>query len=323
MRADRLVSILLLLQNSGKLTTKQLAQELEVSGRTIHRDMEALSAAGIPIVAERGKLGGWQLLDRYRTTLTGLKKSELQSLFIGPSDQLLADLNLAGEWNDARRKLIAALPASYRQEYEGIWNRVHIDTSAWKQPAEKIQTFQTVQEAIWEERKLDIVYEKPEGRSVRRVISPLGLVAKGSTWYIAALSEGELRTYRASRLKAAVLLEEPFQRPDGFNLAAYWKQSAASFVSQLPTYETEVKLAPSAARRLTFTGRFVQVLKMEAPVEEGWVPATLSFDGEQEAAETLLGFGDRVQIIRPAQLRQKVYEMAKAAVAMLEREMDR
>lgn len=135
MRADRLISILLLLQNRGKMTTKELAKELEVTERTIHRDMDALSTAGIPIVAERGKMGGWTLLDQYRTNLTGLKYDEMLSLLISPSVQLLSDLGLAKEWHDARQKMVAALPNAFRQRSLDVWNRIHIDTTAWKQPA--------------------------------------------------------------------------------------------------------------------------------------------------------------------------------------------
>ncbi|MFP7331786.1 HTH domain-containing protein [Shouchella clausii] len=136
MRADRLLSILLSLQNRGKLTTNELAKELEVTGRTIHRDMEALNAAGIPIVAERGKSGGWRLLEQYRTNLTGLKANELKSLLISPSFQLLSDLGLKKDWHEARQKILASIPSTLQKNSHDIWNRVHVDTTARRQSPE-------------------------------------------------------------------------------------------------------------------------------------------------------------------------------------------
>ncbi|MFT9846645.1 helix-turn-helix transcriptional regulator [Aneurinibacillus sp. REN35] len=318
MRADRLISILLLLQNRGKLTTRELAQELEVTGRTIHRDMEALSAAGIPVVAERGKLGGWRLLEQYRTNVTGLKANEIKSLFISPSPQLLADLGLAKDWNEARQKILAAIPSSTQGHSQDIWNRIHIDTTTWKQSPEKIESFTLLQQAIWDERKLQITYERTDGEVIDRVVNPLGLVAKGSVWYLIASSDEEIRNYRASRIKSVFLTEDSFSRPDDFNLAQYWNNSTQKFIKNLPSYEVDVEISPSIVQRIRFTGRFVQLLKMDSPLEDGWIPANLRFDTEQEAKEYILGFGDQIRIIRPDALKQTIYDMAKRVVNFYE-----
>jgi predicted DNA-binding transcriptional regulator YafY len=314
MRADRLISILLLLQNKGKLTTRELAQELEVTERTIHRDMEALSAAGIPVVAERGKAGGWRFLEQYRTNLTGLKADEIKSLLISPSFQLLADLGLTKEWHDARQKILASIPSSFQNKADDIWNRIHIDTSAWRQSIEKMESFKVLQQAIWEDRKLYLSYERADGESVERVVNPLGLVAKGSTWYLIAASNEQIRNYRASRIKSALLMSETFTRPNDFILAQYWNSSTQEFIKTLPRYEADVEVSPYILPRIKFTGRFVQILKMESPIENGWTPVKLCFDTEQEAKEYLLGFGNQIKIIKPHNLKQDIYDMARAVI---------
>ena len=320
MRADRLLSILLLLQNRGKLTTNELAKELEVTGRTIHRDMEALNAAGIPIVAERGKSGGWRLLEQYRTNLTGLKANELKSLLISPSIQLLTDLGLTKDWQEARQKILASIPSTFQKNSHDIWNRVHVDTTTWRQSPEKIESFKILQQAIWDERKLQIKYERVDGEYIERVVSPLGLVAKGSTWYLIATSNEKIRNYRASRIKSVILTKEMFSRPNDFDLTQYWSDSTKEFIRSLPKYEVDVEISLSIVSRLKFTGRFVQILKMDSPSENGWIPTKLCFDTEQEASEYILGFGDQIRIIRPNSLMQSIYDMARALLDFYEQE---
>lgn len=258
MRADRLVSILLLLQVHGRLTAKWLSERLEVSQRTIHRDMEALSGAGIPVSAEREVGGGWRLLEGYRTHLTGLKASELRALLISPSDHLLNDLGLNRTAEDARNKLLASLPRADRNSAKEIQQRIHIDTSTWKPSQEKIASFKTLQAAIWNENKILICYERADGQSVTRLIEPLGLVAKGSVWYLVAVAEGEVRNYRVSRIQSVEWREERFSRPDSFDLAQYWKMSTQAFLEALPHVEVQVKGHPSILPRLKFAPRFLR-----------------------------------------------------------------
>ena len=319
MRADRLVSILLLLQNKGKMTSGELANELEVTKRTIHRDMDVLSAAGIPIVADRGKAGGWRLIEQYRTNLTGLKVNELKSLFITPSAQLLHDLGLEKEWDEARQKLLASIPGIFKKEAGMVWERIYVDTSTWRQSSQKVESFHILQQAIWDEKKLQMTYEKADGEVIERTVDPLGLVAKGSTWYLIAAANGKIRNYRASRIITANLSDETYTRPEGFNLAQYWKESADQFIKALPTYKVEVELSPSIVPRIKFTGRFVQLLQTHSPSEDGWIKAHLCFDTEQEASEYILGFADQIRIISPKALRKKVHQMAKAVIEMYDK----
>lgn len=316
MRGDRLVSILMLLQAYGKLTAHELAERLEVSERTIYRDMEALSAAGFPVVADRGQKGGWRLLDDYQSRLSGLKDSEIQSLFLSPSDELLADLGLSQIWESARQKLIASLPADDREKIQSVWNRIHIDTSTWKGQKEEIQNFEVLKQAIWKENKMHIVYERADGQRISRVVEPLGLVAKGSRWYLVAAHEGELRSYRASRIRKAEQTKEIFQRPANFNLASYWKTSTESFREQLPSFSVQIEAKKTIVSRLTFTDAFVRIKDIRKAKHLGWVSIQLVFDTEEEAKRYLLGFATEVRVIKPFSLQQEIYALAKEVVRM-------
>jgi len=186
MRADRLLSILLLLQVHRRVTARELAKRLEVSERTIHRDMEALSAAGVPVVAERGTGGGWGLLEAYQTNLTGLNEVEIQALFLTRPARLLDDLGLHQASEAALIKLLAALPSLSRRNAEYVRNRIHIDATRWSNQEEAIPYLPTLQDAIWQERKLHITYRRGDDACVERLVDPLGVVPRGvcGTWWL-------------------------------------------------------------------------------------------------------------------------------------------
>jgi predicted DNA-binding transcriptional regulator YafY len=319
MRADRLFSIVLLLQAHRLLTARALAERLEVSERTIHRDMEALSGAGIPVVAERGAGGGWSLLGEYRTNLTGLNEAEIQSLFVTRPPRLLADLNLEKAAEGASLKLLAALPTVYRRGAEQARQRIHIDVSGWQRTEEAVPLLHVIQEAVWQERRLRMVYGQEECGAAERLVDPLGLVAKGSVWYlVAAVEGGEVRSYRVSRVRRAELTDEPCARPEGFDLAKFWEQSAARFRASLPSYRAVVRVRREVVARLPFAGRFARVEQTGEPDAEGWVPVTLRFDVEEMACEYALGFGTQLEVLEPASLREKVIRAAKNVVAFYE-----
>jgi predicted DNA-binding transcriptional regulator YafY len=315
MRADRLISILLLLQSQGQMTAKELSERLEVSERTIYRDMEALSGTGIPVFAERGKNGGWSLLEGYRTNLTGLKESEIRALFVSPSAQLLDDLGLTLTSEEAWNKLIAALPSIYRENAKDVWNRIHIDTSTWRKRKEKMVTFEVLKNSIWKENKLKIEYQRADGKTNDRIVNPLGLVAKGSHWYFIASKDNDvIRNYRASRITSAEPISETFERPKDFDLAQYWRSSTKSFLENLPNYEVWVEVTPSILPRLKFTDRFVQIVEFENKNQKGWIPVKFSFNTEEEAKGYILGFADQIKVIEPKELHDKILVMAEAAV---------
>src|SRR5512133_650698 len=196
MRADRLFSIVLLLQANRRMTAGELAARLEVSERTVLRDMDALSAAGIPVIADRGASGGWRLVDGYQTKLTGLTPAEIQSLFFARPERLMSDLGLKQEAATAMLKLEAALPERSRRDADFARSRLHVDPRGWRDPGESIGALPVILAALWQDRRVRFTYHRQLCEPGERTVDPLGLVAKGSTWYLVALSDGEPRTYR-------------------------------------------------------------------------------------------------------------------------------
>ncbi|HXG64463.1 MAG TPA: WYL domain-containing protein [Blastocatellia bacterium] len=315
MRADRLLSILLLLQAHHRMTARALAQRLEVSERTIHRDMEALSAAGIPVLAERGAGGGWSLLEDYRTNLTGLNKDEIQALFLVKPARLLADLGLDKASDAALLKLLAALPSRHRPDAEYARQRIHVDTTGWNRPEEAIPLLPLIHEAVWHERKLLFTYQRDGCDAVERLADPLGLVAKGSVWYLVAAVEGDIRSYRVSRVRDAKITEQPCTRPAGFDLAAYWEQATVSFKAQLPRYSATVRVDPAILPRIHYALRFARIEHIGSPEADGWAPVSIRFQLEWEACEYVLSFGTQMEVVEPPSLREKVIQLAESIVA--------
>ena len=314
MRADRLLSILLHLQVHRRLTARELAKRLEVSERTIHRDMEALSGAGVPIIAERGIGGGWGLLEDYRTNLTGLNSTEIQALFLNQPARLLSDLGLHQASEGALIKLLAALPAMHRQNVEYIRQRIHVDSTSWHSPEEAVPHLPTVQDAIWQERKLHFTYGR-DGTSFERLVDPLGLVAKGSTWYLVAAVDGQLRSYRISRIQEARLSDQPSVRPPDFDLAAYWEQSSADFKASLPRYPAIVRVDPDIIPHMRYASRYARIEHESPPDAEGWIQLSMQFEEEHSAREYVLSFGSQIEVLEPHSLREQVIKAAECIVA--------
>lgn len=317
MRADRLFSIVLLLQSHRQLTSRDLAGRLEVSARTIHRDMEALSGAGVPVVAERGTGGGWSLMGEYRTNLTGLNEAEIQSLFVSKPSRLLADLNLEKAAEGAFLKLLAALPSVYRRGAEHARQRIYVDVTGWNRAEEAVPLLHALQEAVWQERRVRMIYGRGEcDEAVERTVDPLGLVAKGSIWYfVAAVAEGEVRSYRVSRVQGVEILDEQSVRPTDFDLATFWEQSSAQFRAQLPEYRARVRVRREIVARMPYAGRFARIEWTGEPDAAGWVEVALRFDVEEMACEYALGFGTGLEVLEPATLRARVLAAAQNVVA--------
>jgi predicted DNA-binding transcriptional regulator YafY len=302
MRADRLLSILLLLQVHRRVTARELAKRLEVSERTILRDMDALSGSGVPVVAERGASGGWSLLNDYQTKLTGLSAAEIQSLFLARQPGLMADLGLKREAEAALIKLQASLPAAARQQAELTRQWVLIDKRGWRDSAESIASLPVLLDALWHERRVRFSYRKLNAEAGERTGDPLGLVAKGSTWYLIASVESETKTYRVSRISEAVILDQASLRPAGFDLAAYWERSAADFREKLPRYYATFLANPEVMRWVRYRG---WRLEEETPVGHQ-LRVRLRFDVEEEALQFALSFGVDVEVVEPVELRYKV-----------------
>ncbi|HEX8560093.1 MAG TPA: WYL domain-containing protein [Pyrinomonadaceae bacterium] len=317
MRADRLLSIMLLLQLYRRLTAAELARRLEVSERTIHRDMDALSAAGVPVVAERGAGGGWALAGGYRTNLTGLNGDEARALFAGLPARLLADLDLERAADAAHVKLLAALPDAARAAAEYARQRLHVDVAGWGGAEESPPSLRTIQEAVWGGRRLLLAYGSGRDGSPpqERPVDPLGLVAKGGVWYLVARSGEGVRSYRVSRVASSRALDEPSERPEGFDLAAFWAGSVARFKSETPRFHATLRAHKSVLHLLPYAGRFSRVESLTGPGADGWATARMRFQFEEDACAVALGFGAKAEIVEPRGLRDKVRKMAEEVAA--------
>ena len=316
MKADRLLSILLLLQARGRLTGRELAERLEVSGRTVHRDMEALGAAGVPVFALRGARGGWQLDEDWRTRVPGLDEAELRALLMA-QPRVIGDPRLAAAAQRALGKLMAALPVGLRERAASIRQRLYVDATGWRASTESFRLLPIVQDAIARDRKLAIRYwradrEREERSCVERVVDPLGLVAKGSTWYLVAGTANGFRTFRVSRMESAVLLDSPCERPPQFDLEEYWKSSTKQFQQGWQRYQATLRLEPRAAKWVRMWCAASPVADGESPsaeADEGpgsdWITLEVQFEHEEQARFVILGLGSRVDVIEPASLRER------------------
>ena len=316
MRADRLLTLLMLLQTRRKVTAQTLARRLEVSERTIYRDLEALGAAGIPVYAERGPRGGWSLLEDYRVNLNRLTESEVSTLFMSGAAGPLADLGLGKAREDALLKLLAALPSVYRGNAERARQRIHLDAAGWFYRAEEVPYLPLIQEAVWNDRRLHLTYQRGDYELVERVVDPYGLVAKASVWYLVACSEeaaGEMRVFRVSRVQAVKLMEDYFDRPEEFDLPAFWSRWSAEFEASRHSYPVKLRVLADYVPILTqVMGDWVQALAKEAgpPGAGGWITLPMVFETLPEARSKLLGFGTSVKVLAPQEWRESMGDFA-------------
>ena len=320
MRASRLVSLLLLLQTRGQQTAAQLGRELEVSVRTVHRDVEALSESGVPIYAERGPHGGIRLVDGYRTRLTGLTADEAEALFLSGLPGPAAELGLGTVVTAARLKVLAALPAELRGRATRLVERFHLDAAGWFQSGEPVPHLGALSEAVWGERRVEIDYERGEGRVTRR-LEPLGLVLKAGVWYLVAVAEGQPRTYRVSRVAAVRVLDEPFERPAGFDLSSFWSESSAAYEREAPRVEVTVRVDPERLDQLrTAVGwRTVETAeRLDEADPDGWLRLRLRMEWPDEAPGLLLAAGGSVEVLEPVDVRDRLVRAAKRIVERYE-----
>lgn len=308
MRADRLLSALLILQAQGRSTARQMAGRLEVSMRTVQRDMEALAAAGVPVYALRGAGGGWQLAEGWRTQVPGLDPVELEALLMA-QPRVLGDERLARAAAGALDKLIAALPASLRGQAASMRQRLYVDPRGWYGVPEKLAILPLVQDAVARDRKLAIHYLRAGRERVERTVDPFGLVAKGEVWYLVAGTPAGLRTYRVSRIEEATLLDQPSRRPPDFDLASYWEASVEELLKERSRYEAVLRLEPRAAVSLA---RWRETVPIEDDPDipdrgtPGWVTVRIGFEDEEQARFVVLGYGPRIDVLAPPGLREAV-----------------
>jgi predicted DNA-binding transcriptional regulator YafY len=304
MRAERLLATLLLLQAHGRLASRALAERLGVSERTVHRDMDALSAAGVPVFAMRGARGGWQLDQDWRTQVPGLAEDELQALLLS-QPRVIGDTALASSAERALVKLLAALPASLRDRAESMRQRLYVDTTSWRGTVDNLAALPVVQDALSRNRMATIQYRQTGRERVQRTIHPLGLVAKGAAWYLVADTPAGLRTYRVSRIEHADVLDTPSERPAGFDLAAFWKTSSEQFARRR-RYATTLRLEPSAAEIVQAWCRVRSDPASGRSDPRGWVELDVDFEDEADACFVVLGLGARVRVVVPEALRDRI-----------------
>jgi predicted DNA-binding transcriptional regulator YafY len=305
MRAERLLRLLLHLQTRGQSTVDQLAQHLEVSPRTVQRDLDALSLAGVPVYSVRGRGGGWALLPDYRTRLTGLTPSEVMSVFVGATAHVLADLGIDASSDQAIAKLIAALPESARRDAEFARQRLLIDHAGWDDRREAPRWLDLCRQAIWEERRITITYRDP-GEPF--TIAPLGLIAKTRTWYLVANRPDEtLRTYRLSRMTSASLTNETFTRPSDFDLTKFWAEAQRQFRATLPSYPIVLRVRDHAVRRFRPTAPVL-------PDIDGWSLVETDLENADEACAAVLAQAGDAVVIAPTELSHMVRRAASKII---------
>ncbi|MGW0659923.1 helix-turn-helix transcriptional regulator [Streptodolium elevatio] len=328
MRASRLLSVLLTLQTRGHVTAQELADELEVSVRTVYRDIESLSAAGIPVYAERGPAGGYRLLDGFRTKINGLTADEADSLMLAGLPGPAAELGLGAVVASAQLKLMAGLAPELRERATRTGERFHLDTVGWYAEAEKSPYLAEAANAVWHGRRIRISYRRWGGAVAPRVLDPYGLVLKAGVWYLVARpAEGgeggrsrKDRTYRVGRIIELTTLDEEFERDPSFSLADYWTVWSEDFERNLYQVPAVVRLSPRA--RAAVAGLFgpqrerVVAETESAPDAEGWVKAVLPLETMRFGALELLRFGPDVEVLAPPELRADVEATARAVMAV-------
>jgi len=322
MRASRLLSLLMLLQSRGRMSAQALAEALEVSVRTIHRDVDELSAAGVPIWADRGRLGGFQLQAGWRTKVDGLTAPEAQAMFLGGLPGPASELGLGEAMASAQLKLLAALPDGWREDARRVSARFHLDPVDWYRGPSATDHLPAIAQAVWGERRVAMRYESWKGEVSRRV-DPLGLVLKAGVWYLAAQvpksDKAGVRTYRLSNILELEVTDERFERPAGFDLGAWWQASTRRFEKELATDSAQLRVSATGMKALRDLGAAVaQAAEASAgaPDEQGWRRVTIPIESIPHAAALLLRLGAQAEVLKPAALRRALVERVEAVRAL-------
>lgn len=301
-KSSRLVSILLLLQTRGRMTAADLAEELDVSVRTVYRDVEALSAAGVPLYGDAGHAGGYRLLGGYRTRLTGFTEGEAEALFLAGVPGPAAELGLGPVLAAAQLKVRAALPRELREHADRISGRFHLDAPGWYADADDTPYLPAVADAVWNARVLHVLYRRwREPTDVRRRLEPYGLVLKAGRWYVVA-GPGP-RTFRVDQILELTAKDEEFSRPERFDLAAYWAAYQRDFHNRLHRAEAVIRVAPGTR----LTGPTAQAMESNGLTErDGWTQAIVPIESVDQAHDEFLRLGAAIEVLEPAELRDRI-----------------
>lgn len=317
MRADRLLAMLMLLQTRGRTTAQTLAVELEVSERTIYRDIDALSMAGVPVFAERGPGGGIELLEGYRTTLTGLTPNEVQALFMLSVPSSLEALGVSPALKSAMRKLAAALPTIRLPDEIHTRQRILLDATPWQKSQPNAVHLQLIQQAVWEDRLLAITVELFYETRIQSVVAPYGLVAKAEKWHLVWEQNGRIDTYPIANIRSARILDETFARPADFDLELFWRNYCTAVANNQPQYIVIARFSPQIIPHLP--DLFSQELSINnpqaAPDTNGNLILTLNFTSFEEARTKFLSLGKAVQVLSPQPLKLAIADYARQILA--------
>jgi predicted DNA-binding transcriptional regulator YafY len=308
--------LILLLQTRGKMTAQALAQELDVSRRTILRDIDALSLSGIPVYSEGGHGGGIALDEQYRTTLTGLNTLEVQSLFVASNSHALRDVGLGDAAQSLVMKLLAALPRSQHSTVDHIRQRLMIDPMWWWHDATTPPFWDDLQRAVYEDRLIETTYENFDGEIAGRVLAPYSLICKSSLWYLLAERDGELRTYRVTRFHALRVLERSFTRRPDFDLPTYWQTILQNFVETYSEYRCVLRVEPNHMGFIKWLmpGRWELIA---ADDERGWLTIRLMLDSDTMAKMVVFGLAGSAEVVEPGELREAVLAQAREMVGKM------
>jgi predicted DNA-binding transcriptional regulator YafY len=321
MRASRLISLLLLLQTRGRMTAQQLADTLEVSVRTVYRDVDSLSAAGIPLYGDAGPSGGYQLIGGYRTRLTGFTTGEAEALVLAGAPEAAAELGLGTVLAAARLKLSAALPPGLRERAAVVEERFYLDAPNWYSDGDPSPYLSAVAQAVWSQGRIEVVYRRwAAPTDVTRTLEPHGIVLKGGRWYLVARSGGQMRTYRVSQILSLSPLDEGFDREDGFDLQAYWQAGISDFRAGLKQGEATVRVSPDGWQRMrdqmtsavgTATGQ-----PPGEPDAGGWFTVVVAIESLPHARAEFLRLGADVEVLEPAELRAEMAAAVRGLAAL-------
>jgi len=319
MRASRLLSILMLLQSRGRLSAQTLADELEVSVRTVYRDVDELSASGVPVWADRGRLGGFQLQPGWRTRVDGLTAPEAQAMFLGGLPGPAAELGLGEAMASAQLKLLAALPDGWREDARRVSTRFHVDPIDWYRGPAATDYLPAIAQAVWGERRLAVRYESWNGVSQRR-LDPLGLALKAGVWYVVAASGSQApRTYRLSNILELAVIDERFVRPEAFDLAAYWAASTRRFEAGLYRDQAVLRVTARGMKQLRALGQAIADAadqSARADAVSGWQRVTVPIESVEHAVGQLLRLGPDAQVLKPVALRLRLTETIATMAAL-------
>ncbi|MGY6502369.1 MAG: helix-turn-helix transcriptional regulator [Acidimicrobiales bacterium] len=317
MRASRLVGLVLTLQQRGRSTAAQLAEEFEVSIRTIYRDVTALQGAGVPVWTEPGPGGGIHLLAGWSGRLDGLTVDETDALALAATPAVAADLGLDTLMSAAQSKLVDALPPELRSRATRVRERFLLDAPGWFHRDEPVEALATVADAVWTGRRLDLRYQRAD-RTIGRRVDPLGLVLKGGTWYLVAAHRGTPRSYRLARVADAAALDQAVSRPAGFDLASWWRESGEEFERSLLRSTATVRVDPVARRQLARavgTASAGAATELAGPDDAGWITLEVPVESEEVALGQLLTLGAGVEVLAPVSLRRSLAEIGATIAA--------